>query len=102
MKKLALAVIVAALGGCAKNITMSATGGSKADGIVEMSYEIGGLDKPIVDEAQALKDAQRRCEAWGYKRAEPFGGYRRQCNMMGGLSGCAQWFVTKQYQCLDN
>lgn len=101
MKKLILVSVLMALAGCTTHVKMVPTSGSKADGIVEMSYEIGGLSKAIVDEQQALRDAKRRCEAWGYKNVEPFGGYRKVCTWPGGLGGCSQWTVTMQYQCLD-
>lgn len=102
MKKLVLFGIMSALlAGCAVQKELVPTGGSKADGIVELSYEFGGFDVPKVDEEQGAKAAKQRCEKWGYKDAEKFGGRKQVCNLYGGIGGCAQYLVTIQYQCLD-
>ena len=78
---------------------MTATGGSRADGIVRLAYEAGRFDKVRIDEADALRTAQARCRTWGYKDAEAFGGVTRQCQAA-GMYGCGRWMVTKEYQCL--
>ena len=88
-----------ALAGCATVTQMTATGGSRADGIVRLSYETGLLNKVNIDEADALRTAQARCRIWGYKDAEAFGGVTRQCQGS-GLYGCNRWLVTKEYQCI--
>lgn len=101
MKRLLLIGAISILfAGCAVQKELVPTGGSKADGIVELSYEFGGFDVPRVDEEQGAKAAKQRCEKWGYKDAEKFGGQKTVCNMYGGL-GCARMLVTVQYQCLD-
>ena len=97
--KVITSVLFVALAGCATVSQMTATGGSKADGIVRLSYEAGALNKVRIDEADALRTAQARCRTWGYKDAEAFGGVTRQCQSS-GLYGCNRWFVTKEYQCL--
>lgn len=86
--------------GCATVSQMAATGGSRADGIVKLSYEVGMFDKVAIDEATALQTARRRCATWGYQDAEAFGGITRQCNQTNAY-GCMRWFVTKEYQCLS-
>ena len=88
------------LAGCTTVSQMTATGGSRADGVVRLSYELGALDKARIDEADALRTAQARCKTWGYKDAEAFGGVTRQCQSPGGLYGCNRWLITKEYQCL--
>lgn len=88
------------IAGCATVSQMAATGGSRADGIVRLSYEAGMFDKVAIDEATALDTARRRCATWGYTDAEAFGGITRQCQAMSGY-GCTRWFVTKEYQCLS-
>lgn len=90
---------IAVLAGCSTVSKMTATGGSRADGIVRLSYELGMFDKAKIDEADALRTAQARCRTWGYKDAEAFGGVTRQCQSFGGY-GCTRWLVTKEYQCL--
>jgi len=77
---------------------MAATGGSRSDGIVRLSYEYGAFNKVHIDEATALETARERCHAWGYKEAEAFGGITRQCQAS-NMYGCVRWTVTKEYQC---
>jgi hypothetical protein len=96
--KLALVSAAVVLVGCATVSEMTATGGSRSDGIVRLSFEYGMFDKVQLDEASALATARQRCAVWGYTDADPFGGITRQCQDMSGY-GCARWFVTKEYQC---
>ncbi|MDQ6961952.1 MAG: YecR family lipoprotein [Mariprofundaceae bacterium] len=65
--------------GCATPKQFSATGGSKADGIVKLSYEYSLFEDPQVDMAQGVTVAKKRCEAWGYAQAEAFGGSTKKC-----------------------
>lgn len=104
MKKIAfLALPVFLMTGCVSNVhkEMHATGGSKSDGVIELSYEYGEFERPIIDEEKSTKLAEMRCKSWGYSKADAFGGVKQQCQMFGGMSGCARFLVTKQYQCLD-
>lgn len=99
MKSKSLAAgICLVLAGCATVSQMSATGGSRADGIVRLSYEYGAFNKVNIDEAEGLRTAQARCATWGYKDAEAFGGITRQCQAS-NMYGCMRWIVTKEYQC---
>jgi len=101
MKKLiAVAATVLALSGCSTTKEWAATGGSRSDGVVRLSYVHGGFEKPVLSEAQAVALATKRCSTWGYTGAEAFGGTTSQCNQPGGLGGCVQFIVTKEYQCL--
>jgi hypothetical protein len=84
--------------GCAVTKDWSATGGSRADGIVQLSYEVGEFEQPQLDELQAFSLATERCTAWGYTGAEAFGGVRSRCNDI-SILGCVSWLVTKEYQC---
>ena len=103
MKNLVPALLAAALlSGCVTTKDWSATGGSRADGVVRLSYEMGPLEKPQLNEQQAIGLATQRCKTWGYSGAEAFGGVTRQCNMPGGLSGCGQYMITKEFQCTGN
>lgn len=99
MKRVISGVLIIALSACAVQKTLVPTGGSKADGTVELSYEFGEFEKPQVDRAQGVHAAQQRCAAWGYEGAEPFGGQKSQCQQLGGMSGCMRTLVTVQYQC---
>jgi hypothetical protein len=101
MRQLTVGVLISSalvIVGCATVSQMTATGGSRADGVVRLSFEAGMFDKVAIDEISALATARRRCETWGYSDAEPFGGITRQCQAMSGY-GCMRWFVTKEYQC---
>ena len=88
-----------ALSGCATTKAWSATGGSRADATVKLSYEYGAFEKPQTNEAEGMSLAVARCKTWGYTGAEAFGGTTQQCNMPGGMGGCTRWLVTKEYQC---
>ena len=99
MRRTYLAIVLT-LAACTVDKQLSATGGSRADGIVELSYEIGDMQKARIDWARADQDAVRRCNAWGYSQAERFGGERRQCNNP-STYGCMNWFVTVNYQCVN-
>ena len=89
---------VITVAGCATVSQMTATGGSRADGIVKLSFEAGMFDRIQIDPAAALATARKRCSVWGYNDAEPFGGHTRQCQQSSAY-GCMQWFVTVEYQC---
>ena len=88
-----------ALSGCATSKNWSATGGSRADATVRLSYEYGAFEKPQTNETEAMNLAVARCKTWGYTGAEAFGGTTQQCNMPGGMGGCNRFLVTKEYQC---
>lgn len=97
--KLALVATAVVLAGCATVTHMAATGGSRSDGIVKLSFEVGEFDKVDINEADALRTARQRCAVWGYTDADPFEGITRQCQGRGMFGTCGQWFVTKEYQC---
>jgi YecR-like lipoprotein len=101
MKKGVLILVSAAilLAGCSVNKTLTPTGGSKADGTVDLSYEFGAFEKPVIDYTSAQVNAEQRCKAWGYTNAESFGGEKRQCQAFDGYGNCARFFVTVTYQC---
>lgn len=84
---------------CAVPKQMTATGGSRSDGTVKLSYEYGKFEVPQVDTSQGVRVAKARCAAWGYSGAEAFGGTTKVCNHPSG-SGCERWLVTTEYQCI--
>lgn len=100
MKAIFVAIIAVLLGGCAVTKDWSATGGSRSDGVVRLSYEVSEFEQAQLNEQQGINLATQRCKTWGYTGAEAFGGVTRQCNARGGFGGCASWVVTKEYQCL--
>ncbi|MDE1965512.1 MAG: hypothetical protein KGI42_16605 [Xanthomonadaceae bacterium] len=99
MRKILIVAAVITLSGCATTKQWAATGGSRSDGVVRLSYEYGSLETPRLDENQAVRLASERCETWGYSGADAFGGATRKCIQGGGFGGCAEWQVTKEYQC---
>jgi len=96
---LIVATALVLVSGCATTKTWSATGGSRADATVKLSYEHGPFEKPQLNELDALNLATSRCKTWGYSGAQAFGGVTQQCNMPGGMGGCNRWLVTKEFQC---
>lgn len=95
---LAVGAALLTVAACATAKTYSATGGSRSDGTVRLSYEVGMFEQAVVDEAQGINVARQRCATWGYTGAEAFGGVTNQCTQMGS-SGCLVTLVTKEYQC---
>ena len=112
MKKItvfALAIVVAVsalVTGCARKVEKDwvPTGGSRADATIELSFEYNPeTEIPVQNEQQGLDLAIARCQSWGYRSAEPFGGHKTICTRtMPGAFGqtCYREMVTKQYQCL--
>jgi hypothetical protein len=94
-----LALSALLIAACQTQKMWTATGGSRADGIVRLSFELGPLEVPVVDENQGLALAAQRCAAWGYGDAEAFGGVLQSCTMPDGYGGCNLVLVTKEYQC---
>lgn len=93
-------IAVLFLTGCATQKTMLATGGSKADGTVQLAYDVGYYEDPVIDEAQALDAALKRCAAWGYKTAERFDAGMLECFGPKSFGRC-DGRVTVTYQCMD-
>jgi hypothetical protein len=101
MKFLVVAIAAAVLmSGCATTKDWSATGGSRSDGVVRLSYEVTEFEQAQLNEQQAVSLATQRCMTWGYTGAEAFGGVTRQCTVPGGFGGCGSWTVTKEFQCV--
>lgn len=98
-KLMFVAVGICLITGCTTVKDWSATGGSRSDGVVRLSYEHGEFEKAVLNESQAIAIATKRCATWGYTGAEAFGGVSRQCSQHGGMGGCATYIVTKEYQC---
>jgi len=76
------------------------TSGSKADGLIELSYETGMFEVPVIDHNAAYKAALSRCQSWGYSRADAFQGVKTQCQARDGYGNCTQSIVTMTYQCI--
>jgi len=96
---IALVVVMVGLAGCATTKEWVATGGSRSDGVVKLSFEYGLFENPKVNEQQGLDLAYSRCAAWGYSGAQAFGGTTRVCTNLGQNGVCYSWLVTREYQC---
>jgi hypothetical protein len=88
-----------AISGCAKHEDLVATGGSRSDGIVNLSYDYRSAEHPKIDLAQGEAAARDLCRAWGYSDAHPSGEQTKRCNAPSEY-GCLRWTVTMAYQCL--
>lgn len=98
----AVGLVVVLLSGCATQKTLQATGGSKADGTVELAYQFGLFERPQVNWEEGVTIARSRCKAWGYSDAEPFGGVKTTCNQRNGYGNCIDTVVTATYQCMGS
>ena len=87
------------LAGCAVTKVPTATGGSKSDGFIELSYIVGPFEKPVVNWNSALQTAIKRCNAWDYNSAESFGGRESQCVTTGPYGECTKTKIIINYQC---
>ena len=85
---------------CESIKTPTPTGGSRADGTINLSYEVRMFEKPVIDWAVANNTASQRCQAWGYTKAEPFGGQQSHCQYYNGYGNCTLATVTVTYQCI--
>ena len=101
LKVIIATIMILSMMGCATTKDWVATGGSRADGTIKLSYEYGSFESPQLNEQQAVETAKKRCKAWGYGNAEAFGGVVKNCQAPSSMGGCDQWLVTKEYQCLD-
>ena len=101
MKFLILLVTSLIVCGCATPKEWIPTGGSRSDGVVELSYQYGLFEEPVLDESQGRAAAADSCGAWGFSDARAFGGAISECQSTNGYGDCNSWLVTKKYQCID-
>ena len=100
MSRLIPALLMLALTACASTQKWASAGGDREAGVVRLSYEYAEFHQPEMSDAEAAQLALDRCNAWGYRQAEPIAGQVRQCaNMDDG--NCNLWSVTREYQCKD-
>jgi hypothetical protein len=88
------------LSGCSVHKDFYATGGSRADGVVDVGYEYQSNEQPVADRTQAYQIARSKCALWGYGDAEPFGPAQQTCEARSGFGQCAAFRVSIKYQCL--
>lgn len=98
MKKMLPLLLALSLSSCATVKTPIPISGSKSDGTVTLAYQYGAFESPVIDWNSANATAKDRCKAWGYHRAEPFGGNQSTC-VAYNQYGCIQERVNIMYQC---
>lgn len=103
LTSLGIILLVSAIG-CAKQVhkTWDATGGSRADATIELSFDYyPATEQPILSDEQAMSTALQRCQSWGYQEVEPFGGTKRESVVENGAWGqTTRVIITKTYQCI--
>ncbi len=79
--KILLPLIIACLLliSCSSVIQPTASGGSRADGVIQFSYSHGVFVRPRIDWGSVDQDAVSRCRAWNYQGASRFDAPTRQC-----------------------
>ncbi|SET61276.1 YecR family lipoprotein [Oceanicella actignis] len=103
IKPILLLAFASMTGACAQNVAKTPVpiGGSRADAAIEMAYQVGLFEKPVVDWTAAEDAASRRCRQWGYARAEGYEGVRTRCDVSDGYGTCLRTTVIRTYQCLE-
>ena len=76
------------------------TGGSKAEGTVEMSAEYRSELDVRIDWEHASAKAYLKCKEWGYCRAEWYPESVRECLIL-DETGCLLYKVTYFAQCIE-
>ena len=93
-----VALLSMSLGGCATVKVPEPIGGSRADATVDLGFEFGQFEKPVINWDIAGQKAVQRCAVWGYSGAEKFGLGKTNCQFTNQY-GCARTTVTVTYQC---
>lgn len=102
MKKIITLVFTLILiNGCAVHKEWGTSGGSKADGIVELSFTLGSFEKPEIDNEKGVQKAIKMCQTWGYNDAQEFDFINRVCNARDFSGSCTSTLITKKFQCIN-
>lgn len=97
----ALVLAAIALTGCATaTVSPVVSGGSKADGVVELRGEYGMARSLAIDWNAANQRALDACRAWGFSSAKPFDTYDQRCaDNEATPVGCLRSELRLRYQC---
>ncbi|MEQ8901870.1 MAG: YecR family lipoprotein [Roseovarius sp.] len=102
MKFVPVSVVAASLlAGCMAPtpVAMQAHGGSRSDGLLEMSTTYNPQIEDISWTASS-REASNRCHAWGFSHALPMGDARQSCLATDSYYGtCNSMQATQRYQC---
>ncbi len=85
--------------GCSTVKTPCPIGGSRSDGVVNLTYSYNEFEKPVIDWDKAYTKAKERCISWGYVDAQPFGAKSKR--FFYGLFA-TRYVVTIPYQCIGS
>lgn len=102
IKTLLVLAAIASATGCAVKKDFYSTGGSRADGTVDMAYDFNQFEQPVINQDQARSIAKSKCRVWGYNDAEAFGGRQQICNQFNGYGTCVAGQVVHKYQCIGS
>ncbi|VDH00639.1 MULTISPECIES: YecR family lipoprotein [Eikenella] len=103
----ALILLTTSLSGCigamvaqSRTTDWGASGGSRADGFIQLSYDRSPLDKEKPVDSRVKQLAVTRCSVWGYQDAEPFDYVKTSCVEPGhGIFTCDLYRHSVQFQC---
>jgi hypothetical protein len=98
LSKFAILPVFLVLAACASAPRWNPDNSSRTLAVARVSYEYGSANEPKLSDAQAFELAQSRCNAWGYPSAEMIPGELQDCSIE-AEGACAQWKVTREYQC---
>jgi len=96
-----VALSLLTISACATDNEIRPTGASRADGIVQLSYEYDLSDRPALDWQSAQATAEERCINWGYSSAAKTGTGRQTCLSQDIFGRCRSFRVNVAYSCTD-
>jgi hypothetical protein len=99
----AAALAVICLASCATTKEFAATGGSRADGVVVLSYEYGPLRVSRGNDEQGDALATSSCVGWGYSGAVRYGESQQCITHDWGIPDlfvACKTLVKRSYHCL--
>ena len=74
--------------------------GSKSDGVISVSYTKAPTSISKEEWVNADLEVDRRCQNWGYSKADKFQRTRRVCTAVNAF-GCVAYEYYVDYQCVE-
>lgn len=102
LKLYGVATVALLVSACATQKDWLVTKASRADGVIALSYEHNEFQRAQLNDDEAIRLANQKCAAWGYKGAEPFGSERTDCLSRRGFGNCGSRRVTVEFQCIGS
>ncbi len=101
MKNYFLFILTVFVSGCVVTVVNpQATGGSRSDAIIELSFNHRMFENYVIDKDKSHATALRKCKIWGFTDTEPFGGTTTSCARYNYANNCVEYKVSIPYQCL--